>query len=176
MRSLGLLPMATSKGVLPLRVTCVFLTVAALRINWAVVICDRVVWSKIVGCCIRECREKLLEQSYTHLGSTWPWSVRSCRKSLHIVHSIECLRVMRMMEGQICTSRLRVRLESVHPLMKLSNDFRWRGTLARICCQNVMWLHSKRTEIQRFLSPIFVDPWSKKKGFPNSSALKSAHA
>ena len=33
MRSLGLLPKAYSKGVLLLRVTCVFLTVAALRIN-----------------------------------------------------------------------------------------------------------------------------------------------
>ena len=32
-RSLGLLPMANSTGDLPHRVTCVFLTVAALRIN-----------------------------------------------------------------------------------------------------------------------------------------------
>ena len=37
-RSLGLLPMANSIGVLPVQVTCVFLTVAALRINWAGVI------------------------------------------------------------------------------------------------------------------------------------------
>ena len=35
-------------GVLPLRVTCVFPTVAALRINWAGVICDRVVSSKFL--------------------------------------------------------------------------------------------------------------------------------
>ena len=34
MRSLGLLPIANLIGVLPLRVTCVFLTVAALHINW----------------------------------------------------------------------------------------------------------------------------------------------
>ena len=40
MRSLGRLYMANSTGVLPLRVTCVFLTVAALRINWAGVIFD----------------------------------------------------------------------------------------------------------------------------------------
>ena len=33
MRSLGLRPMANSMGVLPLRVTCVFLTVAAFLIN-----------------------------------------------------------------------------------------------------------------------------------------------
>ena len=43
-RSLGLRPMANSIGVLPLKVTWVFLTVAALRINWAGVICARVVW------------------------------------------------------------------------------------------------------------------------------------
>ena len=40
--------MANSKGVLPLRVTSVFLTVAALRINWAGVTCDRVVWSRFL--------------------------------------------------------------------------------------------------------------------------------
>ena len=48
MRSLGLFPVANSIGVLPLRVTCVFLTVAALRINWAGVICERVVLSKLL--------------------------------------------------------------------------------------------------------------------------------
>ena len=46
MRSLGLLPRANSTSVLPLRVTCVFLTVAALGINCAGVICDRAVMSK----------------------------------------------------------------------------------------------------------------------------------
>ena len=49
-RSAGLLSMAISIGVLPLRVTCVFLTFAALRINCAGVICDRVVlFQKIFG-------------------------------------------------------------------------------------------------------------------------------
>ena len=48
MRYLGPLPMANSMGVLPLRVTCVFLTVAAFRINWAGVICARVVWSRFL--------------------------------------------------------------------------------------------------------------------------------
>ena len=38
MRCLGVLPMADSTGVLPLKVPCVFLTVAVLRINWAGVI------------------------------------------------------------------------------------------------------------------------------------------
>ena len=42
-RSLGLRPMANSNGALPLKVT-----VAALRINWAGVICARVVWSKFL--------------------------------------------------------------------------------------------------------------------------------
>ena len=45
MRSLGL-PRANSTSVLPFRVTCVFLTVAALGINCAGVICDRAVLSK----------------------------------------------------------------------------------------------------------------------------------
>ena len=90
---------------------------------------------QIFGGCIDECQEKLLEQSYTHLSSVWPWSMRSCRKSLHIVHSIECLHVMRLVEGHIRTNRLRVDMESVHPFINLSNDFRWRGTLAWIWCQ-----------------------------------------
>ena len=47
-RSLGFRPMANSMGVSPLEVTCVFLTVAALRINWERVICARVVWSKFL--------------------------------------------------------------------------------------------------------------------------------
>ena len=40
-------------------------------------------------------------------------------KSLHIVHSTECLHVMRLVEGHISTNRLRIHLESVHPLMEL---------------------------------------------------------
>ena len=48
MRSLGLLPMANSTGVLPHRVTCAFLTVATLSINWAGVTCDRVVLSNFL--------------------------------------------------------------------------------------------------------------------------------
>ena len=47
-RSPGLRPVASSMGVLPLEVTCVFLTVAALRLNWAGVICARVVWSRFL--------------------------------------------------------------------------------------------------------------------------------
>ena len=35
-------------GRLATEVTCVFLTVAALRINWAEVICARVVWSRFL--------------------------------------------------------------------------------------------------------------------------------
>ena len=48
MRSLGLLPMANSMGVLLLKVSWVFLTVTASRINWAGAICDRVVWSRFL--------------------------------------------------------------------------------------------------------------------------------
>ena len=45
--SLGLRPLAKSTGVSPLEITCVFLTVAALRINWGGLIHDRVVWSRV---------------------------------------------------------------------------------------------------------------------------------
>ena len=40
--------MASSMAVLPLKVTCVFLTAAAVRINWAGVICASVVWSRFL--------------------------------------------------------------------------------------------------------------------------------
>ena len=38
-------PNSNSMGVLPLKVTCVFHTVAALNIKFTGVICDREVWS-----------------------------------------------------------------------------------------------------------------------------------
>ena len=44
-RSLGFRLMASSMGVLPLKVTCVFLTVGAFRTNWAGAIGARMVWS-----------------------------------------------------------------------------------------------------------------------------------
>ena len=47
-KSFRLRPTASSMGVLPLKVTCAVLTVAALRINWAGVSCARVVWSKFL--------------------------------------------------------------------------------------------------------------------------------
>ena len=122
-----------SKGVLPLRETCVFFTFAALHINWAGVICESS-FVQIFGDCIHECRKKLLEQSDTQHSSIWPRSMRSCRKSLHIVHSMECLHVMRMIENHVCTNQRRINLESAHPLMKFGDDFRWTGTLTWICC------------------------------------------
>ena len=129
-RSLGLRPMADSMGVLPLEVTCVFLIVAALRINWAGVICARVVWSRFLEAVSTRCQEKFLEQSYTNLSSVRAWCVWSCRELFHIVHSVECLHVVRMVEGHIGTNRLRVHLDRVDPLMMLSKNFRWRGTVA----------------------------------------------
>ena len=130
-RSLGLRPMANSMGVLPLKVTCLFLTVAALSINWAGVICARVVWCRFLeAVSTNECRETFLEQSYTHLRC-----MRSCRKSLHIAHSMECLHVVRMVESHTLTNRRGVHLELVHPLMNLSSNFRWRGTFARRGCR-----------------------------------------
>ena len=147
-RSLGLRHMANSTCILPLEVTCVFLTVAALRINWAGLICARVVWSRFLEAASTSAKRNFLNNRppiSARFGR--PKSMRPCRKSLHVVHSIECLHVMRLVEGHIPTIRLRV-LESVHPLIKLSNDFRWRGTLAWLL--NVMWLHPTQSEIQRF--------------------------
>ena len=52
--------MANSMGVLPLKVTCVFLTVAALRIHWAGVICAREGLVQVFGGCIHQCQKKFL--------------------------------------------------------------------------------------------------------------------
>ena len=128
-RSLGLRPMANSTGVLPLKVACVFLTVAALRINWAGVVCASVVWSRFLEAVSTSAKRNFLSNRTHHLSPVRPWCMRSCRKSLHIVHSTERLHVVRMVEGHICTNRLRVHLERVHPLMKLSNNFGWRVLL-----------------------------------------------
>ena len=73
--------------------------------------------------------------SYTHLCSVRPWCMWSCWNSLHVVQSVVCLHVVRMVESHICTNRLRVHLERVHPLMNLSNYFRCRRTFAWLGCQ-----------------------------------------
>ena len=67
MRSLGLLPMASSMGVLPLKVSWVFLTVAALPHQLGRCDLRQSGLVQFFRICIHECREKLLEQSYTHL-------------------------------------------------------------------------------------------------------------
>ena len=134
MRSLALLHMANSMGVVPLRVTCVFLTVAAFRIKRAGVICARVVWSRFLRLSPRVQRETswtIVHPSQLDLATV---CVRACRKCLYVEPSIESLHVMRTMESHVCTNRLRVHLESVHPLMKFGNDFRWRCSLTWVCC------------------------------------------
>ena len=107
-------------GVLPLEVSCVLLTVVALRINRAGVICARVVWSKFLEAVSTSAKRNFLNRG---------------RNSLHDVHSVECLHVVRLVESHICTKRRRIDLERVYPLMKLGNNFRWRGTFAWIGCQ-----------------------------------------
>ena len=84
---------------------------------------------QILRGCVHECREEPFKQSDTHFSPIWPRSMWSNRKSLNIVHSIECLHIMRMMESHICTNRRRIHLKCVHPLMKLGNNFCWRSTL-----------------------------------------------
>ena len=170
MRSLDHLPIANSTNVLPLSVTCVFLTVAALRINWAGVICDRVVLVQIVGGCIHECWEKLLEQSCTHLSSIWPRCVRSNWKSPHIMHSIECLHVMRMMDSLFCTNSLRIHLgkcPSIHEV--------WKWLLIAVKCDvapskiirnpkvlspKLGWSMVQEDKISKFFSSQSAHAWS----------------
>ena len=77
---------------------------------------------QIFGGCVHECREEPCKQSDTDFSSMCPKSMWSNRKSLNIVHLTECLHVMKMMESHVCTNRLRIHLEIVHPLMKLGND------------------------------------------------------
>ena len=147
MRSLGLLPMAKSTGDLPHRVTCIYssllLPYASTEQVWSATEWSRPDFWRLYP---RVKRQKFLEESYTHLSSIWPRSVWSCRWSLHIMHSVECLHIMRMMESHICTNRLWIHLESVHPFMKFGNDFWCRGTLTwiyiyiYICRQ--MWCRS----------------------------------
>ena len=52
-------------GDLPLRVTCVFLTVAALRINWPRVICDRVVLSRVLEAVYTSAKRNFLNHRTT---------------------------------------------------------------------------------------------------------------
>ena len=74
------------------------------------------------------------KQSDTQFSSLWPRSMWSQQKPINIVHSIERLHVMRMMESHVCTNRLRIHLKNVHPLVKLGNDFWWISTLTWTCC------------------------------------------
>ena len=92
MRSLGLLPMANVIGVLPLRVTCVFLTDVALRINWVSVSCDRVVLSKIA-----EDVSTSAERNF--LNNRSPVSARFGQGVCGPVRDLSILHIMRMMEG-----------------------------------------------------------------------------
>ena len=123
-RSLGLRPMANSMGVVPLKVTCVFFHRCCLAHQLSRSdLCPSGLVQNFGGC-VHECQKKFLEQSYTHLSSIRPWCMWSCRTSLYVVHSAECLHVARMVESHICTMRFQVHLERVHPLMKLRNNFR----------------------------------------------------
>ena len=147
-RSLGLRPMDSSMGVLPLEVTCVFVTVAALRINWAGVICAKVVRSRLWEAVSTSAKRNFLNNR-TPISARFGHGV--CGPvgiSLHVVHSVECMHVVRMVKSNICTNRLRAHLERVHPLMKLSNTFRTRSTFCMDRLSNVMWLHPKQSEIR----------------------------
>ena len=68
-------------------------------------ICDRVVLSKFWRLCPRVSRETF-ENNGTPISARFgPGVCGPVRKSLNILHSIECLHNMRMMEGHVCTNR-----------------------------------------------------------------------
>ena len=78
---------------------------------------------QIIGGSVHECREEPFEQSDTHFSAIWPKSMWSSRKILNIVHSIERLHVMMMVDRHICTDRLRIHLNCIRPLMKFGDHF-----------------------------------------------------
>ena len=135
-RSLGFLPMASTTGVLPLKVTSVFLTVAALHINWAGVICGRVVWSRLFEAVSTSDKRNFLNSRSFHFCSVRPWCMWFCWNSVHVVHSVECLQVVRMVEKP-CLHKLPAdssgMYPSIHEVLKLLPMERY--SLHRVCCQ-----------------------------------------
>ena len=125
-----------------LKVTCVFLTVAALRINWAEVICAKVV--QVFGGCIQESQEKFLVQSYTHRCSVRPWCMRSCRKSLHVAFGR--MHACHEVGGRPYLHKSPSGLSETCPSTRLPME--------RCSCMDrlssVMWVHPKQSEIRRF--------------------------
>ena len=77
---------------------------------------------------------------------------------------------MKMMESHVCTNRLRIHLEIIHPLMKFGKDFLMRNYSYMDLLSNVNAAPSKTIINPMVLSPIFVEPWSKKIRSSNSSA------
>ena len=112
-RSLGLRPMANSMEVLPLEVACVFLTVAALRINWVRATCARLVWSRFLKAVSTSAKKKSWTVVHPFLlGSAMVYAVL-------LEFSSRCAfgRMSASREdggSHICINRLRVHLERVH--------------------------------------------------------------
>ena len=133
MRSLGLLPMANSTGVLPLRVTCVFLTVAALRNNWAGAICNKVVLTKFCGAIVSTSAER------NFLNNRTPISARFGNGMYGPVRCFSHYAFDRMPayhgdDGNPCLhiSPSKSSGKIIHPLEKFGKDLWWRGALTWI--------------------------------------------
>ena len=76
-RSLGLRPLANSKGVLPLEVNlCISHRCCLAHQLGRSNLCQSGL-VQVLGGWIHECQENFLEQSYTHLSSVRPWCMRS---------------------------------------------------------------------------------------------------
>ena len=110
-----------SIGVLPLKVIWVFHTVGALRINWAGVICARVVWSRFFEAVSTSAKRNFLNNR-TPISARFGHGVCGPVGILYVVHSVECLHVVRMVESHICTNCFRNHLECIHPLKKFSKN------------------------------------------------------
>ena len=107
-----------------------------------------------------ERQEKFLEQSHTHLCSVRPWCMWSCWKSLHVVHSVECLHVMRLVEGHVCTNGLRIHLECIHPFVKFETTFDGYHKCAVLCqeCSTSVGRHrSCHMQVSSVLQQYVVD-------------------
>ena len=125
---------------------------------------------QILGGCIHEYREKLLEQSDTHLSSNWARSVRSCRNIL-----ILCIRQHACVSWGWWTAMS----------AQFAFGFIWKVSIhswsLEMTSDGEVLLHwyvvkcevapSKTNRNPKVWSPNFVDPWSKKMRSPNSSAL-----
>ena len=107
-----------------------FLNVAALRTNWAGLICARVVWSRSGEAASTSAKRNFLN----NLCSIRPAKEYVALSEVASHCAFDRMPACHEVGGRPYPNNSPSVLESVHPLMKLSNDFQWRGTLSWISC------------------------------------------